>query len=84
MHPETLDLLLHGLALAFWLALPIALSGAAAGLLSGLLRSFTAWSDPALTYVPRALAVVLAWALAAPFIAREVLALARSAWSFGA
>lgn len=82
MRPETLELLLHGLALAFWLALPIAGSAALGGLLAGLLQSFTAWSDPVLSYLPRALAVVVAWGLCAPWIAGEVLALARSVWTF--
>ncbi len=75
-----IDLLLQALSLALWLAVPVVGAALLAGVLSSALQTFTAWSDPALTYVPRILAVAVAWGLSAPWIAGEMLDFARLAW----
>ncbi|MCA9538408.1 MAG: flagellar biosynthetic protein FliQ [Myxococcales bacterium] len=80
MPPETLELVLRGLTLAVWLALPVALGSFVAGALGSVLQAFTTWRDPALTQVPRVLVVALVWAASWPWIADELLAFTRLLW----
>lgn len=74
------EMVWQGLVLALWLSLPALAGGLAAALLAGFLRAVTAWSDPVLAHVPRVLAVGLAYVVAGPWIAAEVVAFARLAW----
>ena len=76
----SLPLLMDGLRLAAVLATPVALAALLSGLLTGLLQSLTAWSDAALSYVPRLTAVAVAWTLTGPWVARELTAFAARAW----
>jgi flagellar biosynthetic protein FliQ len=80
MPEATLDLVLRALWLAARLSVP-ALAGALVGtLVAGLVQNFTAWQDGALSHVPRLAGVVVACALAAPWLGEEVLVFARLAW----
>jgi flagellar biosynthetic protein FliQ len=82
--PDALvELVQHALALAARLAIPALAGGAVAAVLGGLLQNLTAWQDGALTHVPRVVAVGAAYALAAPWIAEEMVAFARLAWGHG-
>ncbi len=81
MSPETLDLVLQGLRLTASLAAPVVLAALLAGLISSAFAGLLAWHDAAISQVPRLLAVVLAWALAAPWIATELLSFAKLCWS---
>ncbi len=79
--PETgPSLLVEALRLAAVLAVPVALAAVLAGVFSGLLQRFTAWSDASLAYVPRLAAVVLAWVATGPWVARAVVAFTERAW----
>ncbi|MEZ4464379.1 MAG: flagellar biosynthetic protein FliQ [bacterium] len=80
MDATTLDLVLQGLGLAAWLALPIVGAGLLAGIIGGILQAVTGWQDAALGQVPRLLAVVLVLVVAGPQIAHEIVDFARLAW----
>ncbi|MCB9546894.1 MAG: flagellar biosynthetic protein FliQ [Myxococcales bacterium] len=80
MDPTTLDVVLSGLGLAAWLALPIVGAGLLAGVIGGILQAVTGWQDAALGQVPRLLAVVLVLVVAGPRIAAAVVDFARLAW----
>lgn len=80
MTAAEMALMVSALRLAALLALPVLAAGVVAGLLSGVLQTATAWSEPVLSYVPRVVAVAIAWGAAAPWIADELVRLARLAW----
>lgn len=77
-------LLFEALRLAAVLSAPVAVAALVSGLLAGLLQNLTAWNDAALTHTPRVVAVVLAWVLTGPWVARELSTFAARAWSGGA
>jgi flagellar biosynthetic protein FliQ len=77
---STTDLVLEGLTLAAWLALPIVGAGLLAGLISSILQAVLGWQDAALSQVPKLLAVGLVLAVAGPSIATAVVDFARVAW----
>ncbi len=83
MSAETMDIVIQGLVLTCWLALPIALAGLLAGLIGSVLQAITTWRDPTLSYVPRLLAVSLTLAFSAPWIAEEITTFAQLAWGWG-
>jgi len=83
MTAETTNIVIQGLVLTCWLILPVALAGLLAGIIGSLLQAITTWRDPALSYVPRLVAVGLTLAFAAPWIADEVTTFARMAWGAG-
>ena len=83
MSDRAADLVVQALALAAWLAAPALAAALVAGALAGALQRFLAWSDPTVGQVARVLAVGLAWALSAPWIAREISGFAVLAWGGG-
>lgn len=76
-------LLVEALRLAVVLSVPVAVAALVSGLLSGLLQNLTAWNDTTLTHTPRLAAVVVAWVLTGPWVARELGAFAARAWGAG-
>lgn len=80
MDAATLDLVLKGLTLAAWLALPIVAAGLLAGLIASILQAVTGWQDAALSQVPRLLAVALVLVVAGPWMATALVDFARAAW----
>lgn len=80
MPEASVDLMLQGLLLAVRLSLPALAGGLVAALAGGLVQNLTGWQDGVLSYVPRVAAVAAAYALAAPWLAAELLAFARQAW----
>ena len=82
MHPgELMEVAREGLILSLFLSLPILGAALIAGLLTTVLQMFTKVSEPALTYVPRIIAVVLAVLLAGPWIGARVAGFAERVWS---
>lgn len=77
----SLPLVLQGLELAAWLALPIVAAHLLAGVLSGILQAITGWQDAALSQVPRLLAIVIVLLIAGPWMARSLVDFARLAWA---
>lgn len=78
---DALPLVLQGLELAAWLALPIVAAHLLAGLIGGVLQALTGWQDAALSQVPRLLAIALVLMLAGPWMARSLVDFARLAWA---
>lgn len=78
---DGLPLILEGLELAAWLALPIVAAHLLAGVLGGVLQAITGWQDAALSQVPRLLAVVLVLAIAGPWMAESLVDFARQVWA---
>ncbi len=83
MTAEAVDVVIQGLVLTCWLALPIALAGLLAGVIGSLLQAITTWRDPALSYAPRVIAVSFTLGFSAPWIADEMTTFARMAWGAG-
>ncbi len=71
----------EALTLAIVLSLPILGAAFLAGLLSTVLQMFTRVSEPALTHVPRIVAVGLAALIAAPWIGGRVADFSMRVWS---
>jgi flagellar biosynthetic protein FliQ len=69
---DLLELAQRGLILALTLSLPIVGATLAASLFSALLQALTKVSEPALTHVPRLIAVGLALFLTAPWISQQM------------
>ena len=70
--PDLLELAQRGLVLALTLSLPIVGATLAASLFSALLQALTKVSEPALSHVPRLIAVGLALFLSAPWLSRQI------------
>ena len=66
----------EALVLATALSLPIVATAALVGLVVGAFQSATSLQDAALSHLPKLLAVVVATALAAPWMARTLTAFA--------
>jgi flagellar biosynthesis protein FliQ len=66
----------EALLLALVLAVPALAGALVAGIVSGLLGAVTQIQDPSVQLVPRVAGVALALALAAPLIARQIVAFA--------
>jgi flagellar biosynthesis protein FliQ len=73
-------LLREGMLLALLLAAPMLVAALVAGILSGLLAAFTQIQDPAVSLVPRVVAVAAAIALFAPSIGAQLVAFAARLW----
>jgi flagellar biosynthetic protein FliQ len=63
---------LSALQLALWLSVPVLVASALAGLVTGTLQAATQVQDPALSFVPRLLAVALALSLSGAWMQREL------------
>ncbi|MFI5307845.1 MAG: flagellar biosynthetic protein FliQ [Polyangiales bacterium] len=63
---------LAALQLALWLSVPALVACALAGLVTGTLQAATQVQDPALSFVPRLLAVALALSLSGAWMQREL------------
>lgn len=70
----------EGFLLALLLVAPILVAAVIAGILSGLVAAFTQIQDPAVSLVPRVVAVGAAIALFAPAIASQLVAFANRLW----
>jgi type III secretion protein S len=73
-------LLREGFLLALLLAAPILVAAIIAGVLSGLLATFTQIQDPAVSLVLRVIGVGLAIVLFAPSIGHQLVAFANRIW----
>jgi flagellar biosynthesis protein FliQ len=69
----------QALGLAFWLSLPALLASALAGALAGAFQGATQVQDPALSFVPRLLAVAGALFLGGAWMSERLLAFAEQA-----
>jgi flagellar biosynthetic protein FliQ len=63
---------LTALQLALWLSVPALVASALAGLVTGTLQAATQVQDPALSFVPRLLAVGVALFLSGAWMQREL------------
>lgn len=70
----------EGFLLALLLVAPILVAAVLAGVLSGLLTVFTQIQDPAVSLVPRVVAVGAAIVLFAPSIGTQLVAFANRLW----
>ena len=70
----------EALLLATAMSLPIVAAAALVGIIVGAIQSATSLQDAAIAHLPRLLAVVLATALAAPWMARTLGAFATRAF----
>ena len=77
-----IDLGKDALLLVVYLSLPFLGAAVLAGLLASLLQMFTKMSEPAIAYVPKIVAVLLALVLAGPFVAGRVVAFTERVWSY--
>lgn len=78
MTPDLLvELVQQAIALAAVLALPVLGAVLVTGLATGLLQAVTGVQDASLGNVPRLIVVVLALAIAAPWMAREAVTFAQ-------
>ncbi|MGZ3422410.1 MAG: flagellar biosynthetic protein FliQ [Polyangiales bacterium] len=71
----------EALVLATALSLPIVAVAAVVGLFTSALQSATSLQDAALAHLPKLVAVALATALAAPWMARTLVSFATRAFS---
>ncbi len=71
----------EALTLVIILSLPVLGAAFLAGLLSAVLQGFTRVAEPALTQVPRIVAVALAVLISAPWIGGRVATFSRHVWS---
>ena len=81
MTPTTTDWVMQGLELACLLAAPVVGAGLLSALFSSVLQAWTGWHDSALSQIPRLVAVVVAWSIAAPWIAGSMGEFARTVWT---
>jgi flagellar biosynthesis protein FliQ len=72
-----MEVLREGLWLALLVCAPPLLASVAAGLVSGALQAATQVQDPALSFVPRLVAVAVSLAAVAPWAGEQVARLAR-------
>ncbi len=80
MTAELASVVREGLLLVLLLAAPILVAALIAGVLSGLVASFTQLTDPAVAIVPRVVAIGAAIALFAPAIAHQLEAFSARVW----
>jgi flagellar biosynthesis protein FliQ len=78
---DLIDIAREGLIIALMLSLPILGAAALASLVSAALQAFTRVSEPALTTIPRIVAVGLAVLAAAPWIGHRLAGFATRVWS---
>lgn len=77
---DLVEIARQGLYLVLLCSAPPLLACLVAGLLSGLLQAVTQVKDSSLSLVPRTVAVLLALALAAPWIGEQIATLALLLW----
>jgi flagellar biosynthetic protein FliQ len=80
MTSSLVAVLRDGFLLALLLVAPILVAALIAGILSGLLAAFTQIQDPAVSLVPRVVAVGAAIILFAPAIAHQLVVFASRIW----
>lgn len=80
MITSLVSVLREGFLLALLLVAPILVAAVLAGILSGLLTVFTQIQDPAVSLVPRVVAVGAAIVLFAPSIGTQLVAFANRLW----
>ena len=71
----------EGLVLVLLLSLPVLGAALLTGVLTAILQAFSKVQEPALTYVPRIVAVTLAVIAAAPWLGGRVVGFAERVWS---
>lgn len=80
MTSALVGVLREGFLLALLLAAPVLVAALVAGIVTGLLGAFTQIQDPAVSLVPRVIAVGAAIVLFAPSIAAQLVAFASRLW----
>ena len=80
MMASLVGVLREGLLLALLLAAPLLVAALISGILTGLLSAFTQIDDPAVSLVPRVIAVGAAIVLFAPSISTQLVAFANRLW----
>ena len=70
----------EALQLLLWLSAPALCASVLAGLCTGLLQTATQVQDPALSFVPRLLAVGFALVLASTWMGERLLVFTRTLW----
>ncbi len=78
---DLVEIASEGLLLALLSTLPVLGAALAASLISAALQALTRISEPALTYVPRIIAVALAVVVSAPWIGDRIAGFAVRVWS---
>ena len=80
MTPGLVAIAREGLLLALLLVAPLLVAALISGIVVGLLGAFTQIQDPAVSIVPRVIAVAIAIVLFAPSIGRQLEVFAARMW----
>ena len=73
MAPQlAIDLGREAMSTALWISAPVLLVGIAAGLIIGLLQALTQIQDHTLSFVPRILAMLVAFAIGLPWLVQRM------------
>ena len=78
--PQLAQLAAEALQLMLWLSAPALLASMLAGLCTGLLQAATQIQDPALSFVPRLLAVAAALFFSAAWMGERLLSFTGALW----